>query len=58
MSSIILLNCPPAAMSTRITEITAWQVDLPLSAWLSGDPEQVGALDDLIGHSVTYPIAV
>ncbi len=45
-------------MSTRITEITAWQVDLPLSAWLSGDPEQVGALDDLIGHSVTDPIAV
>jgi hypothetical protein len=28
------------------------------SAWLSGDPGEAGALDDLIGHSITYRIAV
>jgi len=28
------------------------------SAWLSGDSGEVGALDDLIGHSITYRIAV
>jgi hypothetical protein len=28
------------------------------SAWLSGDPGQCGSLDDLIGHSITYRIAV
>ena len=27
-------------------------------AWLSGDPDQRGSLDDLIGHSITYRIAV
>ena len=27
------------------------------SAWLSGDTEEAGALDDLIGHSITYRIA-
>ena len=24
-------------------------------AWLSGEPGEAGALDDLIGHSITYP---
>jgi hypothetical protein len=28
------------------------------SAWLSGDPGEAGALDDLIGHSITYRIVV
>ncbi len=28
------------------------------TAWLSADPGQSGALDDLIGHSITYRIAV
>jgi len=28
------------------------------SAWLSGDTGEAGALDDLIGHSITYRIAV
>lgn len=28
------------------------------NAWLSGDPEGAGSLDDLIGHSITYRIAV
>jgi hypothetical protein len=28
------------------------------SAWLSADPGRAGALDDLIGHSITYRIAV
>jgi hypothetical protein len=28
------------------------------SAWLSGDPAEVGVLDELIGHSITYCIAV
>ena len=28
------------------------------NAWLSGDSGEVGALDDLIGHSITYRIAV
>jgi len=28
------------------------------SAWLSGEPGEAGALDDLIGHSITYRIAV
>jgi hypothetical protein len=28
------------------------------NAWLSGDPVPVGALDDLIGHSISYRIAV
>ena len=28
------------------------------SAWLSGDPGEAGALDDLIGHLLTYRIAV
>jgi hypothetical protein len=28
------------------------------SAWLSGDPGEAGALDDLIGHSITYRLAV
>jgi hypothetical protein len=28
------------------------------SAWLSGGPKEAGALDDLIGHSITCRIAV
>ena len=28
------------------------------SAWLNGEPAEAGALDDLIGHSITYRIAV
>lgn len=28
------------------------------SAWLSGDPGEAATLDDLIGHSITYRIAV
>ena len=28
------------------------------NAWLGGDPAQAGSLDDLIGHSITYRIAV
>lgn len=28
------------------------------NAWLSGDMAQAGSLDDLIGHSITYRIAV
>ena len=28
------------------------------SAWLSRDPAEVGVLDDPIGHSITYRIAV
>jgi hypothetical protein len=28
------------------------------NAWLSGDPGQAGPLDDLVGHSITYRIAV
>ncbi|MCI0436641.1 MAG: transposase [Gemmatimonadetes bacterium] len=28
------------------------------NAWLSGDRERAGSLDDLIGHSITYRIAV
>jgi hypothetical protein len=28
------------------------------NAWLSGDPVPVGSLDDLIGHSITYRIAI
>jgi ribosomal protein S27E len=28
------------------------------NAWLSGDPEQAGSLDDLFGHSITYRIAI
>jgi hypothetical protein len=28
------------------------------NAWLRGDPAQAGALDDLVGHSITFRIAV